>query len=75
MTPGGLIAQGNHRSMFWAIIWAAWPDREPGWPTFLGGGAMLYVTDAAAKKWLPRALRAALINWRYRPRNLPPPLP
>ena len=55
------------------MIWAAWPDREPTWPAFLEGGAVLRITDAEANNWLPRALRSALAHWRYRRRN--PPLP
>ena len=28
------------------VIRAAWPDREPTWPAFLEGGAVLRITDA-----------------------------
>ena len=57
------------------MIRAAWPDREPTWPAFLEGGAVLCITDADANNWLPRALRSALAYWRYRRRNPPPPQP
>ena len=30
------------------MIRAAWPDREPTWPAFLEGGAVLRITDADA---------------------------
>ena len=56
------------------MIRAAWPDREPTWPAFLEGGAVLRITDADANKWLPRALRSALA-WGYHRRNLLPPQP
>ena len=47
--------------------------REPTWPAFLKGGAVLRITDADANNWLPRVLRSALAHWRYRRRNPPPP--
>ena len=56
-----------------SVIRAAWPDREPTWPAFLGGGAVLRITDAYANNWLPPALRSALAHWRYRRQNPPPP--
>ena len=55
------------------MIRAVWPDREPTWPAFLEGGAVLRITDADANNWLPRALRSALAHWRYRRHNPPPP--
>ena len=58
-----------------AVIWAAWPDREPTWPAFLEGGAVLRITDANVNNWLPRALRNALTHLRYRRRNRVPPQP
>ena len=42
------------------MIRAAWPDREPTWPAFLEGGAVLRITNADANNWLPRALRSAV---------------
>ena len=57
------------------MILAGWPNREPAWPAFLDGGALLPVTDAEANNWLPLALRTALTHWRYRPRKPPPPQP
>ena len=57
------------------MIQAAWPDREPTWPAFLEGGAVLRITDSDAGNWLPRALRNALTAWRYCGRILPPPQP
>ena len=50
------------------MIRAAWPDREPTWPAFLEGGAVLRITDADANNWLPRALRSP-------PMALPPAQP
>ena len=38
---------------------------------FPGRGLVLRVADAEANNWLPRALRTAPTNWRYRPRNPP----
>ena len=67
------MAHDHHKKVLPAVIRAGWPDREPGWPAFLEGEAVLCVTDAEANVWLPRALRAALIHWGYSPRN-PPPL-
>ena len=57
------------------VVWAGWPDQEPGWPAFLEDGAVLRVTDVEANVWLPRALRAALFHWCYCSGNLPPPHP
>ena len=73
--PGGWAAPEDHERILWAVIWAAWPDREPTLPAFLEGGAVLRITDADANNWLPRALRNALTHWRYRRRNPPPPQP
>ena len=73
--PGGWVAREDHERVLRAMIRAGWPDREPTWPAFLEGGAVLRVTDAEANNWLPRALRTALTHGRYRPRNPPPPQP
>ena len=72
---GGLAAPEDHEEVLQAVIRAAWPDREPTWPAFLEGEAVLRVTDADARNWLPQALRNALTHWRYRRRNPPPPQP
>ena len=72
---GGWGASEDHERVLWAAISAAWPDREPTWPAFLEGGAVLRITDAGANNWLPRALRNALTHWRYRRRYPPPPKP
>ena len=71
--PGGWAAPEDHESVLRAVILAVWPDRERMWPAFLGGGAVLRITDADANNWLPRALRNAVIHWRYCRQN-PPPL-
>ena len=73
--PGGWAAPEDHERVLRSVIRAAWPDREPTWPAFLEGGAVLRVTDADANNWLPRALRSALAHWRYRRHNPPPPQP
>ena len=73
--PGGWAAPEDHERVLRAVIRAAWPDREPTWPAFLEGGAVLRITDADANNWLPRALRNALTHWRYPRRNSPPPQP
>ena len=73
--PGGWAAPEDHERVLRLVIRAAWPDREPTWPAFLEGGAVLRITDADANDWLPRALRSALAHWRYRRRNPPPPQP
>ena len=73
--PGGWAAPEDHERVLRSVIRAAWPDREPTWPAFLEGGAVLRITDADANNWLPRALRSALAHWRYRRRNPPPPQP
>ena len=73
--PGGWTAPEDHERVLRAVIRAAWPDREPTWPAFLEGGAVLRITDADANNWLPQALRNALTHWRYRRRNPPPPQP
>ena len=72
---GGWAAPEDHERVLRSVIRAAWPDREPTWPAFLEGGAVLRITDADAINWLPRALRSALAHWRYRWRNPPPPQP
>ena len=53
-------APGDHERIHQTVIWAVWV-------------AVLCITDADANSWLPRALRNALTNWRYRRQN-PPPL-
>ena len=73
--PGGWAAPEDHERVLRSVIRAAWPDREPTWPAFLEGGAVLHITDADANNWLPRALRSALAHWRYRRHNPPPPQP
>ena len=73
--PGGRAAPEDHERVLRSVIRAAWPDREPTWPAFLEGGAVLRIMDADANNWLPRALRSALAHWRYRRRNPPPPQP
>ena len=55
--PGGWAAPEDHERVLRSVIRAAWPDREPTWPAFLEGGAVLRITDADANNWLPRALR------------------
>ena len=52
-----------------------WPLLRMTACAFPIGGAVLRVTDAEGNVWLPRALRAALGHWRYRPRNPAPPQP
>ena len=73
--PGGWAAPGDHQRVLWVVIGAAWPDREPSWPAFLEGGALLCITDADANSWLHRTLLNALTHWRYRRRNPSPPQP
>ena len=73
--PGGWAAPEDHERVLRSVIRAAWPVREPRWPDFLEGRAVLRITDADANNWLPRALRSALAHWRYRRRNPPPPQP
>ena len=73
LPPGEWAAPEDHERVLRSVIWAAWPDREPTWPAFLEGGAVLRITDADANNWLPRALRSALANWPYRRRTPPPP--
>ena len=73
--PGGWVAQEDNESALWAVIRAGWTNREPTWPAFLEGGAVIRVTDAEANNWLPRVLRTALNHWRYRRRNPPTPQP
>ena len=74
-TPGGWAAPEDHERVLRAVIWAAWADREPTWPAFLEGGAVLRIRDADANHWVPQALSNALTHWRYRQRNPPPPQP
>ena len=73
--PGGRAAPEDGERVLRAVITAVWPDREPTWPAFLEGGAVLRITDADANNWLPRALRNTLTQWRYGRRNLPLPQP
>ena len=70
--PGGWVAREEQERVLTDVILAGWPDREPGWPVSLEGQTLLRVTDAEANVWLPRALRAALIHWRYCPGNPSP---
>ena len=70
---GGWAAPEDHERVLRSVIRAAWPDREPTWPAFLEGGAVLRITNADANNWLPRALRSALAHWRYCRHNPPPP--
>ena len=51
--PGGWAASGDHKRVLRAVIRAGWPDREPTWPAFLEGGAVLRITDTDANNWLP----------------------
>ena len=51
--PGGRAAPEDHERVLRSVIWAAWPDREPPWPAFLEGGAVLRITDADANNWPP----------------------
>ena len=73
--PGGWAAPEDHERVLRSVIRAAWPDREPTWPAFLEGGAVLRITDADTNNLLPRALRSALAHWRYGRHNPPPPQP
>ena len=74
--PAGVwVAREDQERVFRNMIRAGWPDREPGWPARLEELADLRVTGAEAHVWLPRALRADPIHWRYCPRNPPPPQP
>ena len=59
---GGWATPEDHERVLRAVIRAGWPNREPTWPAFLEGGAVLSITDAKANNWLPRALRAALTH-------------
>ena len=59
---GGWAAPEDHERVLRSVIGAAWPDREPTWPAFLKGGAVLRITDADANNWLPWALRSALAH-------------
>ena len=73
--PRGWAAPEDHDRVLRSVIRAAWPDREPKWPAFLEGGALLCITDADANNCLPLALCSALAHWRYCRRNPPPPQP
>ena len=73
IAPRGSVAREDRKTVLRTLIRAEPRDRGPTWPAFLDGGAVLRVTEAEANNWLPRALRTALGNWRYHPRN--PPLP
>ena len=73
--PAGWVALEDHERVLRVLVQAGWPDREPTWPAFLEGGAVLRVMDPESNNWLPRALRTALTHWRYRQRNPPPPQP
>ena len=73
--PGGWTAPEDHGMILRTVIRAAWPDRAPTCPAFLERGALLRMTNADANNWLPRALRNALTDWRYRRRNPPAPQP
>ena len=73
--PRGWLAQEDHDRVLMAAIWAGGLSLGLEWPAFLEGGAVLRITDAEANVWLPRALRTALSQRRYRPRNPPPPQP
>ena len=73
--PGGWAAQEDHERVLWAVGRARRPAREPKWPAFLEGGAVLRITVAEADNWLPWALGTALTHWRYCRRNRPPPQP
>ena len=64
--PGGWATPEDDERVLRSVIRAAWPDREPTWPAFHEGGAVLRITDADANNLLPRALRNALTRWRYR---------
>ena len=68
--PRRWAAPEDHERVLRSVIRAAWPDREPTWPAFLEGGAVLRITDADDNNWLPRALRSPL-----RPLALPPAQP
>ena len=74
-TPGGLGSPRGPRKGPQVSYLGGVANREPTWPAFLEGGAVLRVTEADANNWLPRALRSALAHWRYRRRNPPPPQP
>ena len=71
--PVGGVAQEDHERVLRAVIRAWCPNRKPTWRAFLEGGAVLCVMDAEANNLLPKALRTAVIHWRYCRRN-PPPL-
>ena len=72
---GGWATREDHNRVLRAVIRALWPDREPTWPAFLEGGAVLHITDAEASNWLPWVLRTALTHWCYRRPNPPPQQP
>ena len=59
------MARQDHDGVLWAVIWAGWPNREPGWPAILEGVAVLRVKGAETNIWLPGPAR------RPRPLALP----
>ena len=67
---GGWAGLEDHERVLRAVIRATWPDREPTWPAFLDGGAVLRITDADANNWLPPGL-----GQRPHPLALPPAEP
>ena len=71
----GWVAGEDHGGILRAVLWAGWPDQEPGWPASLEGVSVFRVTDAEANVSLPWALHAALIHWLYHRRTPPPPQP
>ena len=71
----GLVAQEDQERVLRAVIRAGSTDREPAWPAFLEGGAVLHVMDVEVNNWFHRALRTALTHLRYRQRKPPPPQP
>ena len=76
VTPAGWVAQKQHERVLCTVIQAGTSGPGAGqWPAFLEGDSVLRVRGAEANVWLLRALRAALIHWRYRLRNPPPPQP
>ena len=75
VAAGELVTREYHERVCRAVIRAGWLNREPAWPPLQEGGAVLRLRDAESNVWLPQALRAALIHWRYRPRNPSPPQP
>ena len=66
----GWAAPEDHERVLRSVIRAAWPNREPTWPAFQEGGAVLRLTDADANNWPPPGLAQ-----RPRPLGLPPAQP